>query len=278
MRSALRNGVLTLPPYDLPIGWLSESDLSRVQSGAVWSREHDMQMIRGSSRLGRLALAVAMLAVGVSLGIGTMAVAQNETVYTGCVKTANGQLRMVAEDEPCGSKETRIAWNQQGPQGLQGPQGEKGDTGEPGPQGPEGPQGPTGPTGNSGPMGPQGLRGVTGATGPVGPAGPAGPAGPGKVTVTGLVFTFYGGAPIRVFGEGFTVTADTDDHTSYRITFPDGTFPGTGYRACTVNTNGSAVEARLTNSAQLASGGGYQSVTFDEPVDGFQFICAAISS
>jgi hypothetical protein len=108
--------------------------------------------------------------------------------------------RIVAANERCGRRETRVTWNIAGPQGdtgpagPAGPQGAKGDTGATGPAGPQGvagnagPIGPVGPAGPAGLTGAQGAKGDTGATGPAGPVGPAGAAGPqGAAGATGAM-------------------------------------------------------------------------------------------
>ena len=82
-----------------------------------------MHAIRGSSRLVRLLLAVVMLAMGVALGLGAMAVAQSNTVYHACVNNSSGTIKMVTASGTCASNEMRIVWNQQGPPGVAGPQG-----------------------------------------------------------------------------------------------------------------------------------------------------------
>jgi hypothetical protein len=105
-------------------------------------------------------LAIVMLAVGVGLGMGTMAVASGDgEVYYACVNPNSGTIKMIAADESCKQHETRMSWNQRGPQGLTGEQG------VPGEQGPEGPAGPQGLQGEPGPQGPQGDPGPVGLSG-----------------------------------------------------------------------------------------------------------------
>jgi hypothetical protein len=59
--------------------------------------------------------------------------AQGENIITACMKTMNGQLRIVSGTAAqCLPSETAISWNAVGPQGPQGPAG---------PQGPQGPSG-----------------------------------------------------------------------------------------------------------------------------------------
>jgi hypothetical protein len=102
-------------------------------------------------RLGRLVLAVAMLAVGMSIGVGAMVAAQGPgTVYYACVNSNSGTIKMVSEPETCGQNEQKIIWNQQGPKGDQGVKGDKGDQGDPGPAGPKGDKGDRGEPGPAG--------------------------------------------------------------------------------------------------------------------------------
>jgi len=124
----------------------------------------------------------------------------SETVYHACVGQT-GRLRIVDADEECRPWESRITWNQTGPEGppgADGADGEPGPQGEQGPPGPEGPQGPPGPQGEIGPQGPAGADGAEGAPGPQGPpglpgadgadgaVGPQGPQGdPGPAGETG---------------------------------------------------------------------------------------------
>ena len=133
-----------------------------------------------------------------------------------CVKTQNGQVRIVASGETCGPSEKAVSWSiegpkgdtgAQGPIGPTGPQGPKGDTGATGPQGP---QGTTGPQGGVGPAGAPGAKGDTGATGPQGPQGPAGPAG-GAANLTssnGLYSIEVTNHGVYIRGPGGTVFVD----------------------------------------------------------------------
>jgi hypothetical protein len=95
---------------------------------------------------------VALLIVGAAASYGSSVYAQT-VVYNACVSFA-GAMRIVSTTTACKTNETRISWNQQGPQGPAGPQG---------PQGPAGATGATGPTGAQGLTGPQGLRGPSDA-------------------------------------------------------------------------------------------------------------------
>jgi hypothetical protein len=115
----------------------------------------------------------------------------NNGVFYACVRLDRDQdegrlARLVAADEDCKPRETRVHWSVTGPQGPQGPQGPGGPIGPRGATGIQGPQGPAGPTGAAGSPGAMGATGVTGATGAVGPTGLAGLTGaPGATGATG---------------------------------------------------------------------------------------------
>src|SRR5580765_8297549 len=88
-------------------------------------------------------------------------------VFYACVRLDKGAdegrlARLVAADEPCKQKETRVQWSVIGPQGPQGPTGATGAPGLPGQRGA------TGATGSTGAPGATGAAGPTGATGPQG--------------------------------------------------------------------------------------------------------------
>src|SRR5207247_1442750 len=148
-------------------------------------------------RLGWLAfLCVAVLAL---VGGAAASIPGTDGVITGCYSNTSGSLRVINyPSQQCTATETRLPWNQTGPQGPAGPQGGhgaegrqgrqgvqgvKGEAGDAGPVGPQGPQGDQGPqglkgdTGDVGPQGPQGIQGVKGDTGDTGPVGPQGPQG-----------------------------------------------------------------------------------------------------
>ena len=155
-----------------------------------------MSVLTSSARLGGVVPTVAMLAAGVGLGTGAMALTtggDSSTTYYACVQLSTGGVRMVPTGNSCKSNEYPITWNQVGPQGAVGPAGPVGPQGEVGPAGPVGPvgaQGEIGPMGPAGPVGAQGEVGPAGPVGPVGPqgvAGPAGPAGPAGVSGVELV-------------------------------------------------------------------------------------------
>jgi Collagen triple helix repeat (20 copies) len=133
-----------------------------------------------------------------------------------CVKTQNGQVRIVAAGEACGPSESAVSWSIEGPKGDTGPQGPIGQTGPQGPKGdtgatgPQGLQGVQGPQGDPGPAGTQGLQGDTGPVGPQGPQGPAGPAG-GAANLTssnGLYSIEVTNHGVYIRGPGGTVFVD----------------------------------------------------------------------
>jgi hypothetical protein len=121
---------------------------------------------RHTSKLGRVVLAIAMLVVGIGVGMGAMVTAQSGgTTYYACVNNSSGTIKMVNETTACKKHETRIEWNQQGPQGLPGPKGDPGADGPPGPQGEPGADGLPGPQGDPGVDGRDGADGADGVDG-----------------------------------------------------------------------------------------------------------------
>jgi hypothetical protein len=108
-----------------------------------------------SASVQRLLLAIVMLAAGVGIGVGSMALATgDDVVYQACVNNYLGTIRMVETRDRCWKYETRISWNQKGPQG------EPGQPGADGQQGIQGEPGPPGEKGDTGPQGPQGEPGT----------------------------------------------------------------------------------------------------------------------
>ena len=59
----------------------------------------------------------------------------NATVFEACVNGGNGNMRLVDAATPCHANETRVQWNQAGPQGPPGADGAAGPAGPPGPAG-----------------------------------------------------------------------------------------------------------------------------------------------
>jgi hypothetical protein len=87
--------------------------------------------------------AIAYLALFVALGgsayAATSFVGSNGTI-TACVKKG-GALHLVKQNKPCGRRQARVAWNQQG---VQGPKGSKGAKGAKGSKGAKGDRGASG--------------------------------------------------------------------------------------------------------------------------------------
>lgn len=145
--------------------------------------------------------------------------------YYAMVNNNNGSIRMTDANAVPGKNETKISWNQIGPQG---PAGQNGNTvlngsGAPGSAvgnvgdfyidtenhalyGPKtaqgwggstllvGAKGDTGATGATGPVGPAGPQGATGLQGPAGPQGPAGQNGNTILSGTGAPASTVGNA------------------------------------------------------------------------------------
>lgn len=84
-----------------------------------------------------------VLVVGVG---GGYAIAASKTkTITVCADKKTSVLHLKVHGR-CKQSQTRVSWNQQGPQGVQGRQGQAGPQGPAGLQGPAGPQGPAGVT------------------------------------------------------------------------------------------------------------------------------------
>jgi hypothetical protein len=84
------------------------------------------------------------LAIAGVLLIGSEAGAQAPAQISACVNSANGSVRIVAQNTTCRRREHLVVWNLVGPQGLAGPAGPAGAAGPMGLAGPAGPQGPAG--------------------------------------------------------------------------------------------------------------------------------------
>src|SRR5438105_8961950 len=90
-------------------------------------------------RMARLTLGtLAVVLVGAAVAYA--AIPGTDGVIAGCYSSKDGTLRVIDQQQAqtCGSKETALNWNQQGPPG---PTGTTGATGPAGPQGPPGPAG-----------------------------------------------------------------------------------------------------------------------------------------
>lgn len=94
--------------------------------------------------------AAALLALGIPAEASSGSV-----TYHACVSKA-GAPRIVSASAKCPAGQSKISWNNAGPQG---PAGKAGHAGPAGPQGTQGPQGIQGPQGTQGPTGPQGQPG-----------------------------------------------------------------------------------------------------------------------
>jgi hypothetical protein len=97
--------------------------------------------------------------------------------FYACETTSTGAIRMVTATTSCKTGETKISWNQVGPQG---------------------PKGATGATGAKGATGATGAIGATGAAGATGAQGPAGPQGPPGISTGGFVSS-AGSGTLAVF-------------------------------------------------------------------------------
>ena len=84
-----------------------------------------------------------LLVLAVGVGGGYALAAGNTKTITVCADKKTGVLHLKTRGR-CKSSQTRVTWNQQGPQGVQGPQGTTGPQGPAGAQGAAGTQGPAG--------------------------------------------------------------------------------------------------------------------------------------
>jgi hypothetical protein len=145
----------------------------------------------------------ALFTVSLGVTVGIVAGARNVAaqipasngVFYACVRLDRDQdegrlARLVAADEACKPRETRVQWSVTGPQGPQGPIGPAGV------QGPPGAQGAPGAVGATGPMGPMGAQGVSVATETVAVnAADCSGAGGVKLTLVDEKGTVVGGQP-----------------------------------------------------------------------------------
>ena len=176
-------------------------------------------MIRTLPKVAFAAVAASLVTITVAGAQGT---AEGSGLIYACVKTQNGQARIVSADQECLKSEDRIQWNARGPQGVRGLQGDRGPQGIIGPEGPQGIIGPEGPKGDRGApgiqglkgdqglqgiqgiqglqgiqgiQGLQGLKGDTGSTGPIGPQGP-----PGASALATLIQPYQGSFALYIEG------------------------------------------------------------------------------
>jgi hypothetical protein len=86
-----------------------------------------------------------LLVLAVGVGGGYALAASSTKTITVCADKKTGVLHLKTRGR-CKSSQTRVSWNQQGPQGIPGSQGSTGSQGPAGAQGPQGAQGPAGVT------------------------------------------------------------------------------------------------------------------------------------
>jgi uncharacterized protein YjbI with pentapeptide repeats len=89
-------------------------------------------------------VALVMGFIGASAGSVVSAHGGDASRIHACLNPGNGTIYVVEAGQACGSNQTALDWNIQGPQGPQGIEGPQGPQGIQGPQGPAGPQGPLG--------------------------------------------------------------------------------------------------------------------------------------
>jgi hypothetical protein len=160
-------------------------------------------------RRGLVICGLVAVALGAAAGIAYASIPDGSGTYTACMLRSTGTIRLIDPSLPpssllshCTSLESRITWNQTGPQGPQGPRGATG------PQGPTGAQGPKGATGLQGLQGERGQQGTQGSTGPTGQDGAQGPTGPAGTftghyaSPNGLFSIDVGDTGIRLQGPG----------------------------------------------------------------------------
>jgi hypothetical protein len=94
----------------------------------------------------RVAVGISLAALIMALGGGAYAVASGSAI-TVCVSKHSGDLYRASK---CSKGDSKLSWNQTGPQGAQGPQGTQGAQGVQGNQGNQGIQGNQGNPGNNG--------------------------------------------------------------------------------------------------------------------------------
>ncbi|SRR5712691_8624803 len=98
-----------------------------------------MSFLSNASRSRIILLGILAFTLGsTSLALGLVV----NGVITGCYNNTSGVLRVETTSVPCFPiGETRVSWNQPGPQGPSGAAGSTGSTGAPGATGPTGPAG-----------------------------------------------------------------------------------------------------------------------------------------
>jgi len=89
---------------------------------------------------GSVAVLVAAGGIFAATQLANAASGDSTTLYA-CVKSDDGQMRMVDAGTTCRTPERLVSWSVTGPQGVPGPHGSPGPQGVPGPAGPAGDSG-----------------------------------------------------------------------------------------------------------------------------------------
>src|SRR5690348_9990985 len=92
----------------------------------------------------RIVFPIALAAAAAAAAVAYASIPDSGGVIHSCYSKSGGALRVIDSASTCGTKETSLDWNRQGPAGPAGPAGAAGPTGPAGPAGPTGPQGPAG--------------------------------------------------------------------------------------------------------------------------------------
>jgi hypothetical protein len=179
----------------------------------------------------RRGVVLAVIAVAAAVGgVAYASIPDSAGVIHSCYLKSGGSLRVIDSAAKCGTNETSLNWNQQGPAG---------------------PAGPTGPTGSAGPAGP------AGPTGPTGPQGPAGPSGSSHVyyaTNSLDVTSDFGSAKQLVVGLSDLPAGSYLVESTLHSTFASGETTGAdGF--CYLGKNGSGVSAATGEAAGDGSAG-----------------------
>ena len=96
------------------------------------------------ARLPTSSIVVLLVVLAAGVGGGYALGASKTKTITVCADKATGILHLKTRGK-CKRSQTRVTWNQQGPQGAQGPPGAQGSQGTAGAQGQQGPAGVQGP-------------------------------------------------------------------------------------------------------------------------------------
>ena len=75
---------------------------------------------------------VGILFIGIFTLYSSLAPPANAITYYACKNNSDGTIKIVAEAATCKNNETKISWNQVGPEGPIGPQGLQGQMGSAG--------------------------------------------------------------------------------------------------------------------------------------------------